>query len=104
MAIYNTTTNYPTSVDDLLFISDVDCKSENIMNTHQEYINRSKYTDASRYLNNQSNITPIVADLFNLLENRLIALQSHLLSQDDEVERAFYEEPESSVEGTIWIE
>lgn len=104
MAIYNTTTNYPTSVDDLLFISDVDCKSETIMNTHQEYINRGTYTDASKYLNKQTGITPIVADLFNLLENRLIALQSHLLSQDDEVERAHYEEPESPVEGTIWIE
>ena len=103
MAIYNTTTNYPTSVDDLLFISDVDCKSENIMNTHQEYINIGAYTDASRYLNNQTNITPIVADLFNLIENRIIALQTHLSTQD-EVERAYYEEPENPVDGCIWVE
>ena len=104
MAIYNTTTNYPASVDDLLFISDVDCKSENIMNKHQNYINNNAYTDASNYLNNQTGITPIVADLFNLFENRLIALQSHLLSQDDEVERAFYEEPENPTDGCIWVE
>lgn len=103
MAIYNTTTNYPTSVDDLLFISDVDCKSETIMNKHQNYINNNAYTDASNYLNKQTGITPIVADLFNLLENRIVAVQTHLLEQDS-VERAHYEEPESPVEGTIWIE
>lgn len=103
MAIYNTTTNYPTSVDDLLFISDVDCKSESIMNKHQDYIKKGEYDNASNYLNNQAGITPIVADLFNLLENRIIAVQTHLLEQDS-VERAYYEEPESPVDGTIWIE
>lgn len=102
MAIYNTITNYPTSVDDLLFISDVDCKSENIMKQHQEYISNGMYTDASNYINNQIGITPIVADLFNLLENRLIALQSYLLTQES-VNRAYYEEPSNAVDGTIWI-
>lgn len=104
MAIYNITTNYPTSIDDLLFVSDVDLKSEPIMNNHQDYINKGEYTNASNYLNNQTGITPIVADLFNLLENRIVALQMHLLTQDDEVERAHYEKPESSIDGTIWIE
>lgn len=103
MDIYNTTTNYPTSVDDLLFISDVDCKSESIMNKHQDYINKGEYDNASNYLNSQTNITPIVADLFNLLENRIIAVQRHVLTLND-IERAYYEEPESPVEGTIWIE
>lgn len=104
MAIYNTTTNYPTAVDDLLFISDVDCKSESIMNKHQDYIKKGEYDNASNYLNNQVGITPIVADLFNLLENRIIAVQTHLLEQDDEVERAFYEEPENPTEGCIWVD
>ena len=103
MAIYNTTTNYPTSIDDLLFISDIDYKSESIMNKHQDYINNGLYTDASNYLNNQAGITPIVADLFNLLENRITALQTYLLEQEI-VQRAYYEEPESGIEGTIWIE
>ena len=67
------------------------------------YINKGEYDNASNYLNRQTGITPIVADLFNLLENRIIAVQTHLLEQDG-VERAHYEEPESPVEGTIWIE
>ena len=103
MAIYNVTTNYPTSIDDLLFISDVDCKSEKIMKQHQDYIKKGAYTDASNYLNSQTGITPIIADLFNLYENRIIALQSYLLAQD-KVQRAYYEQPESPVDGTIWIE
>ena len=103
MAIYNTTTNYPVAVDDLLFISDVDCKSESIMNKHQDYIKKGEYNNASNYLNKQTGITPIVADLFNLLENRIVALQGHLLEQDG-VERAYYEEPDNPTEGCIWVD
>lgn len=103
MAIYNTISIFPNSIDDLVFISDVDCKSENIMIQHQEYINNGLYEEASNYLNSQTNITPIVADVFNLIENRIVALQTYLLTQGS-VNRAYYEQPSNPVEGTIWIE
>lgn len=102
MAIYNTTTNYPTTVDDLVFISDVDCKSENIMEQHQYYVSKGLYTEASNYLNSQTEITPIVASLFNLLENRIVALQTYLLEQES-VNRAYYEQPSNPVNNSIWI-
>ena len=103
MAIYNTISNFPYMIDDLVFISDVDCKSEHIMIQHQEYINNGLYEEASNYLNSQTNITPIVADVFNLIEDRIVTLQTYLLTQGS-VDRAYYEQPSNPVEGTIWIE
>ncbi len=103
MAIYNTTSHFPNLIDDLVFISDVDCKSEHIMIQHQEYINNGLYEEASNYLNSQTNITPIVADVFNLIEDRIVTLQTYLLTQGS-VDRAYYEQPSNPVEGTIWIE
>lgn len=105
MAIYFTPSSYPNRVDDLLFLSDVDCKSEYIMKQHQEYIDKGMYTDASNYIKDQMNtvdITPVVADLFNLLENRIIALQTYLLGQGS-VNRAYSEEPSNPTENSIWI-
>ena len=105
MSMYNTRSSYPNRVDDLLFLSDVDCKSEYIMKQHQEYIDKGMYTDASNYIKEQMNtvdITPIVADLFNLLENRIIALQTFVLEQE-RVNRAYSEEPSNPSENSIWI-
>lgn len=101
--MYNTTSNFPVGIDDLLFISDVDYPHKEIFETHKTYLNNGQYSQASDFINSQNGITPIVADLFNLINNRIIALQSYLL-ESDKCNRATYNsEPISPVNEEIWI-
>lgn len=104
---YNTQSSYSSesnTIDDLVFVSDVNLSHKRVMETHQNYIENGQYSTASTYINEQTGITPIVADLFNLIKNRIIALQTYLLSLD-QIERANYEnEPLNPTDGMIWIE
>ena len=101
--MYNTTSNFPTSIDDLLFISDVDYPHKEIYETHKNYLNNSQYSQASSFINSQEGISPIVADLFNLINNRIIALQTYLLEADKCKRATYNSEPESPSDEEIWI-
>lgn len=101
---YITTSSFPTSIDDRTFISDVDLNHKTIMDTHIGYINNGEYTNASTYINSQTDITPITAGMWNMFENQIIALQTYLKTLSP-IERATYgNEPESPSVNDIWIE
>ena len=96
--------NYPTSVDDLVFVSDVDIAHIGVMQTHQDYINNNQYSTASTYLREQDDITPVNAGLFNLIENRIVTTQEYLLTLTPVVRCMYGSEPTSPLDGTIWVE
>ena len=93
-----------TQVDDLLFVSDISYSNKHIEDTHKALLAEKKYTDAATYLNSQTDITPYVADLFNLIANRTKALQEKLL--DKKKHNIMYvnnEEPKNNVTVQHWI-
>lgn len=100
------------TADERVFISDVSLANKNIMEKHIEYINNKQYSTASTYIKDQQNlqgITPITADLFNMIQNRLYETQKYLLSDDcDKCNRGIYgnlPSPEGNVKDlTVWIE
>ncbi len=102
---YTVKSSYPDSIDDLVFISDTDIKHESVYKKHQELINNKNYTQASEYISGQTDITPITADLFNLIQNRIIAMQEYLKNSAESCERVVYgNKPDSPVNKTTWIE
>lgn len=74
---YNTQSQFPTEVDDLLFLNDVDLDHLAISNQHQEYMELGLYTLAGDLLENTT-IDSICASLLNAIENRIYATQEHL--------------------------
>lgn len=74
---YDTESQYPQEIDDLLCLSDVNLDQLPISNQHQQLLAAERYTDAGVLLE-QSNMDSMCASLFNLVENRIYATQTHL--------------------------
>lgn len=77
----NTISHYPDGVDPMIFFQDVSLDKIDIMNTYNQLIAQGKYTEASRYINQQEGICGYFADFFNAIENRIYNLQKHLLKK-----------------------
>ena len=77
---YNTTSNFPTTVDDLLCLNDVDLDHIDVSNQHKTLIEEEQYTVAGSLLES-STMDSMCASLFNLIENRIHATQDHLYNK-----------------------
>lgn len=77
----NTTSYYPDGIDRMIFFQDNDLEKTDIINTYNELISQQKYTDASKYINQQKGVYGYFADFFNAIENRIYNLQDYLLQK-----------------------
>ena len=95
MSLYKVSSLFPNSVDDITFISDV---------KHRDLVNNGKYTEASNYLNQQTDITPVNADFFNMLENRIYQTQLYVKNKE-KVNPCSYESQPTNISkaNPIWI-
>lgn len=64
-------------VDERRFMGDLDITNSPVMKTYQKLIQQSKYTEA-RDLLNQSNVFSYSAWFFNMINNRLHAIDDHM--------------------------
>lgn len=71
---------YPDKIDPLIFFQDVNLEKLEVMNTYDNLIKEGKYSEASKYINNQEGICGYFADFLNAIENRIYNLQAHLLT------------------------
>lgn len=69
---------YPDKIDEMTFFQDVSLNTIEYMNQYQNLISKEKYTDADNYINDQTGIYGYFACFFNMLENRIFALQNYL--------------------------
>lgn len=112
MARYDKTSNYPSSVDELLCLSDIDLDHLNESQHHNQLAMTGYYTEAGEYLENTATMNSMCASLFNLLESRIFSTQSYLSNihtgwYDEygvEYPFIFGEEPEDKEKTPIWIE
>lgn len=77
----NSLSYYPNGIDSMVFFQDNDISKVSAIEEYQNLISQGKYTDANKYLS-QHDIFGYFADVFNLFENRIYSLQSHLLSKE----------------------
>lgn len=87
--------NYPNEIDDMTFFQDNNLENIEIINQYENLIAQSKYSDASTYINQQNGIYGYLADFFNVIENKLFNLQSHLLSKEKKQPFVFYDEEDN---------
>lgn len=95
---------FPSGIDDLPFISDVDLSHITIADQVQKHINGNEYSKASELIS-QSDITPINADYFNMVQNQIFALQTYLYTTE-KAKKVVYDsnEPSNPTDETHWID
>lgn len=76
----NPVSNYPDSIDPLIFFQDVSLEKLEIMRMYNELVTQNKYSEATEFINDQ-NICGYFADYFNAIENRIYNLQNYILTK-----------------------
>lgn len=97
----NTTSKYPTSIDDKIFFQDINLDQLSVMNQYRNYIANQQYTEASNLLND-SDLDFYGAWLMNLFENRLVAIETYLLNKPN-VNIVQYNGTAPTKQGANWI-
>ncbi len=77
----NPASYYPNKVDEMTFFQDNSLEKIEIINHYNSLIIQGKYSEASDYIEQQEGIYGFFADYLNLIENRIYALQEHLLNK-----------------------
>jgi len=77
----NEQSSYPDKIDEMTFFQDVSLNTIEYMIEYQTLLSKGRYTDANKYINNQTGIYGCFACFFNMLENRIYALQNYLLNR-----------------------
>lgn len=77
----NPVSYYPNKVDEMVFFQDNNLEKIEIINHYNSLIADGKYNEASNYIEQQEGIYGFFADYLNLIENRIYALQEHLLNK-----------------------
>lgn len=72
---------YPKKVDDMTFFQDTNLEKIEIINQYNLLIAQGKYSEASDYINKQSDVYGFFSVFFNLIENRIYNLQEYLLQK-----------------------
>ncbi len=104
MVLCDTQSNYPDSIDEMTFFSDVPLSKAEIMDMYNQLIAQGNFDEANEYMNRQEGIFTFSADYFNLIENRIHALQTYLLTKTKKHPFVFSENQPTNVEvGCIWI-
>lgn len=100
----NPKSNYPAIIDDMTFFQDVKLQNKDIMEQYEMLISSGNYTDANEYVDKQGGVFMYSADFFNLIENRIYATQSHLLSKSKKKPFTYSNTtPKNPILNMIWI-
>lgn len=75
----NEISSYPNKVDEMTFFQDVSLNTIEYRNEYQRLLSKGNYSEAAEYINRQNDIHGYFACFFNMLENRIYALQENLL-------------------------
>ena len=100
----NASTAFPQKIDDLLFYQDIDAAAAGISDHYQKLLRSGRYTEAADYLQ-KTGLPHYGADLFNLIENRIHAVQTYLSQNDPPTNPHIISEtePSDAPPDAIWI-
>lgn len=104
MALCNQISNYPEKIDQMTFFQDISLQKKDIMDHYNNLISEGKYTEANNYMRQQEGIYLFSADFFNMIENRIYATQSYLLTKQAKHPFIYSESKPENIElNMIWV-
>ena len=87
----------------MTFFCDNGLQKQEEINQYNALIAQGKYNDANTYINAKTGIFMYSAVFFNLIENRIYALQDYLLDENGNPFVISSTKPENVKLHTIWI-
>lgn len=78
--LYNPISNYPDSIDPMIFFQDIDLTQAAAMESYNNLISQGCYSEAADFINGQEGIHGYFPDYLNAIENRINNLQEYLLA------------------------
>ena len=99
----DTSTKFPSEIDDRIFAQDISINQVQIMQEYYRYLESGNYTRATELLNN-SDVFFYGAWALNLLEERLHAIGDYVM-KENKPDLVTYSDTEPSTvgEGMCWI-
>jgi hypothetical protein len=73
--MYTVNSSFPTDVDPLIYFQDLTAADNDIVNSFISYVNKGDYDSARALLQDKHSYS---ADLFNMMQNRILTLQTKL--------------------------
>lgn len=102
--LYNPISNYPDSIDPLIFFQDINLTQTDVMETYNRLISQGSYSEANAYMDSQEGICGYFADYLNAIENRIYNLQEYLSAVKPKQPFVSSDSEPAAVDGeTIWI-
>ena len=110
---YDTVSQFPSDIDDLLFLDDINLEELSQVQRHKDLLAAEQYTAAGEYLEQNVTFDCFCASLFNLMVNRIYAVQDYLNNGKHtewynqhgvESPFAYGEEPSDKEATPVWIE
>lgn len=90
----NPVSYYPNKIDEMIFFQDNNIEKMEIINHYNNLIAQEKYSEASKYINQQEGIYGYFACYLNLIENRIEKLQEYLLNKPEKKQPFIYYDEE----------
>ena len=108
MIYEDTSSVFPQGIDSLIFFDDIPIAQKDILKTHINHFDHGRYTEGTDYLQNSGIDHAFCADLFNMFENRLYAVQNRMIEDPKESNITQYhqhDEPTGNLDDeTLWID
>lgn len=101
--MYDEVSKFPDEVDGLIFYSDTSIDKKPIADQHTALINEGLYSEASQ-LAKDGNLDGQFAGLYNMLENRILALQTEVVGKEKHNPHYFTSPEPSAEESEMWVQ
>lgn len=101
--LYNPVSNYPDSIDPMIFFQDIDLAQAETMRTYDGLISQGRYSEAADFMDGQEGIHGYFPDYLNAIENRIYALQEYLLALAPKQPFVCSDSEPAADNETIWI-
>lgn len=101
--MYNTESNYPSTVDDLIFYQDADINKQEFIKQYNQLIANEQYDEAYAF-RDTNGLHCLNAELINMLINRTKKLQEKAITLQKK-DKIYFEtgRPSNPTAGSIWI-
>ena len=101
----NEISSYPDKIDEMTFFQDVSLNTIEYMNEYQKLISNGDFFEANKYISNKKGIYGYFDCFFNMIENRIYALQDYIEKKEKINPHINYSELPEMVQvqsGNIW--
>ena len=101
-----TTSVFPENIDARACFSDISLEHADVLENYSALVKNGNYREGSALLDaNKQYVDYYGADMFNLMENRVVNIEDYVINTMEHVDRGYYgsEEPIDAKLHSVWM-